>query len=103
MKKGLLAILIIFSILYIIVCCLLYFFQEKLIFFPEKLDQDFKFNFDQKFEEISLKSKDNVLLNGLLFKADSSKGVIFYFIDPVSMCGQEGISDGVGMRKGELQ
>jgi len=57
---------------------LLYFFQEKLIFFPEKLDQDFKFNFDQKFEEISLKSKDNVLLNGLLFKADSSKGVIFY-------------------------
>jgi uncharacterized protein len=78
MKKVLLLILMIFSILYIIVCCLLYFFQEKLIFFPEKLDKEFNFNFDQKFEEINLKSKDNVTLNGLLFKADASKGVIFY-------------------------
>lgn len=73
-----LSILKIFLLLYVAICGLIYFFQEKLIFFPEKLDEDFKFRFYQNFEEISIKTPDNVLLNGLLFKADSSKGVIFY-------------------------
>jgi hypothetical protein len=73
-----LSILKIFLLLYVAICGLIYFFQEKLIFFPEKLDKDFKFRFYQNFEEISIKTRDNVLLNGLLFRADSSKGVIFY-------------------------
>jgi alpha-beta hydrolase superfamily lysophospholipase len=42
------------------------------------LDSDYKFTFDQKFEEISIKTTDNKLLNAILFEADSSKGVIFY-------------------------
>ena len=78
MIKVLLRIFEILFILYLIICVLLYFFQEKLIFFSEKLDKNFKFNFDQKFEEIYVKTKDNQLLNGLLFTADNSKGVIFY-------------------------
>ncbi|HEX8675781.1 MAG TPA: alpha/beta fold hydrolase, partial [Segetibacter sp.] len=49
-----------------------------MIFFPEKLDKDFKFRFYHNFEEISVKTHDNISLNGLLFRADSSKGVIFY-------------------------
>lgn len=57
---------------------LLYFSQEKLIFFPEKLDKDYRFEFGQEFEELNIKTKDNILLNGLLFKADRSKGLIFY-------------------------
>ena len=64
--------------LFIVVCGLLYFFQEKLIFFPENLDKDFKFSFDQKFEEINFTTQDNQLLNGILFRSDSSKGLIFY-------------------------
>ena len=56
----------------------MYFIQEKLIFFPEKLDKEYKFGFDQNFEELNFKTEDNVLLNGILFKADTSKGVIFY-------------------------
>ncbi|MFL9485403.1 alpha/beta hydrolase [Chitinophagaceae bacterium LWZ2-11] len=63
---------------YVIICALLFFLQEKLIFFPEKLSKDFKFAFDQKFEEINIKTPDNTLLNGVLFKAEDSKGVIFY-------------------------
>lgn len=39
---------------------------------------NFKFNFDQKFEEISIKMKDDKILNGLLFKSGTVKGLIFY-------------------------
>jgi uncharacterized protein len=78
MKKIILKILKIVAGLYIIVCGLLFFFQEKLIFFPQKLDKDYKFSFNQNFEEINTRTKDNKLLNGILFKTDSSKGLIFY-------------------------
>ena len=73
-----LKILIILFAFYILVCGLLFFFQEKLIFFPEKLDSNYKFDFNQSFEELTIKTKDQKLLNGLLFKSDSSKGLIFY-------------------------
>lgn len=64
--------------IYVLVCGLLYFFQERLIFMPEKLDKDFLFQFDQEFEEKNIKTSDGTILNGLLFKADSTKGLIFY-------------------------
>ncbi|MBN8701270.1 MAG: alpha/beta fold hydrolase [Chitinophagales bacterium] len=78
MKKILLRTLKLVVGLYILICILLYFFQEKLIFFPEKLESDYKFTFDQKFEEVSIKTTDSKFLNAILFKADTSKGVIFY-------------------------
>ncbi|MEO8147071.1 MAG: alpha/beta fold hydrolase [Bacteroidia bacterium] len=78
MKKILLRVLKALLIIYIFVCGLLYFIQEKLIFFPKKLNKDFQFEFYQNFEELNIRTRDNVLLNGLLFKSDSSKGLIFY-------------------------
>ena len=78
MKKIILKGLLIVAGLYIIICGILYFFQEKLIFFPQKLEKGYKFSFEQNFEEISVRTIDNKLLNGILFKADSSKGLIFY-------------------------
>ena len=65
-------------VLFIIISGLLFVFQEKLIFFPQKLDKNYQFSFDQKFEEINIRTIDGISLNGLLFKADSSKGLIFY-------------------------
>lgn len=64
--------------LYLAICVLLYFFQEKLIFFPEKLSKDFKFRFYKDFKEVSIKTRDNIILNAVLFKAGIPKGVIFY-------------------------
>lgn len=64
--------------LYIVLCGVLYSFQEKLIFFPQKLDKNYEFEFGQKFEEQNIKTTDGKLINGLLFKADSSKGLIYY-------------------------
>ncbi len=78
MNKNLLRIFKIILTLYILLCAALFYFQENLIFFPQKLDKDYQFIFDQKFEEVNIKTNDNVILNGLLFKADSSKGLIFY-------------------------
>jgi pimeloyl-ACP methyl ester carboxylesterase len=78
MKRIIIKILKIVAALYIAVCGLLFFFQEKLIFFPQKLEKDYKFSFQQNFEEISIRTNDNKLLNGILFKADSSKGLVFY-------------------------
>lgn len=78
MKKGLFKLLKLILAVYIIVCGLLYAFQEKLIFFPQKLEKNHQFSFNQKFEEINVKTIDGIYLNGLLFKADSSKGLIFY-------------------------
>ena len=77
-KKLLLRVFKVVLIAYILMCGFLFFFQEKLIFFPEKLDKGFKFSFDQKFEEINIQTKDHKLLNGILFKSDSPKGLIFY-------------------------
>ena len=76
--KILITTLIISFVIYLVICCLLYVFQEKLIFFPQTLDKDYQFRFDQKFKEKNIKTIDGVLLNALLFKADSSKGLIFY-------------------------
>ncbi len=78
MEKSILEILKMLLIIYIFVCGLLYFIQEKLIFFPEKLEKEYKYEFDQKFEELNFKTEDKILLNGILFKANPSKGLIFY-------------------------
>ena len=77
-KKLLINTLVLLCIFYIALCIVLFFFQEKMIFFPEKLSRDFKFSFPGKFEEIKIQTEDNKLLDGVLFKSDSSKGVIFY-------------------------
>ena len=78
MKKVILKILKVVVSFYIVVCVFLFFFQEKLIFFPEKLEMSFRFNFTQKVEEINITAQDKKVLNGILFKADSSSGLIFY-------------------------
>lgn len=78
MKKFLLIALIILAGLYVIIIILFYAYQEKLLFFQQKLDKDHTFEFDQSFEEINIKTSDGTLLNGLLFKADTTRGLIFY-------------------------
>ena len=64
--------------IYMVILVILYFAQEKLIFFPEKLPGDYTFHFDGQFEEKWIQVDDNCKLNALLFKADSSKGIILY-------------------------
>lgn len=62
----------------LILAGILYLVQEKIIFFPQKLDTNYRFEFQSEFEEINIKTKDETLLNGLLFKSENSKGLVFY-------------------------
>lgn len=77
-QKLLVRSLIVVAAFYVIICCLAYFLQEKLIFFPEKLSRDHRFEFDQPFHELSFNMEDGTVLNGVLFKADRSRRLIFY-------------------------
>jgi uncharacterized protein len=57
----------------------IYVMQEMFIFFPEKLSPSHVFDFYNDFEELDFETEPNVIINGLLFKTDSSKGVILHF------------------------
>ncbi len=76
--KILFNILKILVLLYILVCGILYFIQENIIFFPQKLEKEYNFSFQQPFEELNIDVDDGLKLNGLLFKTTHSKGLIFY-------------------------
>ncbi|MEP7265866.1 MAG: alpha/beta fold hydrolase, partial [Bacteroidota bacterium] len=78
MNKGIKRALQILLLVYIIICTAVYFLQEKLIFFPNKLPAKYNFSFNQPFEEITVKTNDDVNLKGLLFKTEAPKGVILY-------------------------
>jgi pimeloyl-ACP methyl ester carboxylesterase len=78
MQKMIVKAIIIIAIVYFLICALLYVFQENLIFYPQKLAKDYRFGFSQPFEELHITTSDKTRLHGLLFKADSSKGVVFY-------------------------
>jgi uncharacterized protein len=52
--------------------------QVKFFFPGETLPENYKYNFPDKFVEITIKTKDSIRLNAVLFKSDSSKGVILY-------------------------
>jgi len=58
---------------------LIYFLQEKFIFKPEKLKQDFKFKYDIPFKEYFFDIEKGVRINGLHFYRPNPKGLILYF------------------------
>lgn len=78
MKNILLRIFAVILTLYVAFCAFFYFYQEKLIFYPQKLEKNHAFHFKGNFEEINIETKDNLLLNGLLFRSEDTKGLIFY-------------------------
>ncbi len=63
--------------LYLAVCVLLYLFQERLLFFPEVLPQNYRFSFSHPFEEVSL-PVEGATLHALHFTVPQPKGVVLY-------------------------
>lgn len=64
---------------YIMIGTALYLIQEKLIFLPTVLEQDYIFEFKHSFEEVFLKTGGDAVINAIHFKTESPKGVILYF------------------------
>lgn len=56
----------------------MYFKQENMIFAPEALPPDFKFAFQERFEELNW-PVDGARINALHFRAAKPKGIVLYF------------------------
>ena len=67
-----------FVVIYVFIVSYVYFNQVGMVFQTSQLSKDYQFDYQQKFEEINITSFDGVKLNGLLFKAENSKGLVFY-------------------------
>ncbi len=71
-------LLIVFAI-YLLISILLYVFQDYFMFKPEKLAKDFQFHYDnQVTEEYNVETRDGEMINGLHFKTENPKGIVFY-------------------------
>lgn len=62
---------------YLILCFCFYVLQENFLFTNTK-SSNYVNEFDGKYSERNIQTKDGKRLNGLLFTSDSSKGLIFY-------------------------
>ncbi|NER13417.1 alpha/beta fold hydrolase [Leptobacterium flavescens] len=66
-------------IIYILLNVAVYFLQERFIFKPEKLPEDFEFTYDnQVFDEYNIEVDEGVNINGVHFKVRRPKGVVLY-------------------------
>jgi Lysophospholipase len=65
--------------IYLLICFLLYHNQERFIFYPEKLDDDYPFNEFDDVEEVYFPVDDQCRLHALHFKVDQPKGIVLYF------------------------
>ncbi len=64
---------------YLLISLLLYFLQDYIMFKPEKLAKDFQFHYEnQETEEYNVETRDGAVINGLRFKAQNPKGIVFY-------------------------
>ncbi|UII75904.1 lysophospholipase [Flagellimonas sp. HMM57] len=72
-------ILLIVITSYLVISVLLYFLQDYFLFKPEKLSKDFQFHYDnQVIEEYNVETRDGAVINGLHFKSEKPKGIVFY-------------------------
>ena len=71
LKRALLAA----AALYLLFCSVLYFGQERIIFHPDKLPEDYIFRAG---EEVEIGVADGVSLNCLCLNEPESKGVVLY-------------------------
>jgi pimeloyl-ACP methyl ester carboxylesterase len=76
--KRLFLLVSLFLGVYTVLCGLIYLLQEKLIFFPDKLDRAHRFDFPEPFEEMTIQTTDKKALHGLLFSKKDANGLIFY-------------------------
>jgi len=82
--KKILKFLLALGIVFLFVIGGLYTFQEKFIFLPEDLDEDFTYSFPSlssnvTFEELFIDTKDEGRLNALYFEVNKPNGLVVYF------------------------
>ncbi len=78
LRSIFLYLLIFFGGIYLLYVGYVYFNQGEMIFRANKLPKDYKFEFNQDFEELNIPSFDAKIQSGLLFKTQNPKGLVFY-------------------------
>ena len=81
MNKTISKVLMLFLLLlflFVVFAAGIYYLQNKIIFFPEVLQQDDRFEFQENFEEIFYETKDGASINALHFKATKPIGIVLY-------------------------
>ncbi len=73
--KWLKSLLKTFFVIYILICGALYFVQDKIVFRPDQLPENYTF---RDGEEVELEVDEGIYLNCLWMKERNSKGVILY-------------------------
>jgi len=72
-------VIIALLLLYILSNVAVYFLQERLLFKPEKLPEDFQFKYrNQDIDEYNIEVKPGVNINAVHFKIEDPKGVLLY-------------------------
>ena len=64
---------------YVILLALAYLLQERFIFKPEKLKQNFEYKYDVPFKELFFDVEQGVRINGLHFSVKHPLGLVLYF------------------------
>ena len=64
---------------YLLLVIIVYLVQERFIFKPEKLKQDFIYKYDAPFKELFFDIEPGVRINGLHFTVDKPHGLVLYF------------------------
>jgi alpha-beta hydrolase superfamily lysophospholipase len=80
-KRKLFRILKIVLLIYASIGIALYYLQERFLFHPQKLESNYQFRFDQKFEELSIpfNDEDTMSLVKFLPAGSTRKGVVVYY------------------------
>lgn len=79
LRRRLKRVLKFLLVLYIMIGASLYFLQEKILFLPTTLAQDYNYQFSASFEELFFKTAEDVSINAIHFKTENPKGVLLYF------------------------
>ncbi len=64
---------------YLLLIIIVYLVQERFIFKPEKLKQDFIYKYDAPFKELFFDVEPGVRINGLHFTVKNPHGLVLYF------------------------
>jgi len=65
-------------LLFIVLIAYLALNQDRMIFFPEKLADDFHFPFSFPFDELDIETHPGVHINAILARSKESRGLVFY-------------------------
>jgi hypothetical protein len=77
--KGLKITSVVLLVFYAVLLLLAYGFQERMIFLPEALPSNHKYDFWQPYEEVFITAEDGAKLNVVYFQQEPTKGAILYF------------------------